>query len=295
MYTPWIKRYPRCACGAIIVPAMPVVRSFHKFRRRLTEESAAIWIESNNVRLLMLDGVDHGPLPMVAHRVSGAPQIGEIAFLGPWVGEDYTLEGAAAWSFRVSAIPAPLSALLARLGIEQAPVVTPSISTIHGIHTLPGATRIMAIAADHAGRVLKERLIAEFADLAPGWTVIDIGGGDADDDYPDVAATVSQAISEGRAERGVLICGSGIGVTIAANKHPGIRASIAPTPESAAQGVEHDALNVLAVGARTMSEAEVRASLRAFAAATPSTEERHRRRLAKVAALEARAQGGSRP
>lgn len=286
-YTPWLGTSRRCACGALLAGVAPLQGSFRKLRRRLREEAPTIWIESTNVRLLMVDGAAHGELPMLVHRIERADEVGTIAFLGPWTGDPYQVESLIEWSFAPANIPAPLRALAERLGVDPVPVVIPSGSTLSGIHATPGS-RIMAIAADHAGRELKERLVADFAQLAPGWELIDIGGGDEGDDYPDIASTLSRAICEGRAERGVLVCGSGIGVTIAANKHPGIRASIAPNPQSAAQGVEHDALNVLALGARTMNETTIRESLRAFATATPSTEERHRRRLDKVAAIEAR-------
>ena len=152
----------------------------------------------------------------------------------------------------------------------------------------------VAIAADHAGVVLKEALVAALAgwghdvlDLAPGAPV-------PGDDYPDHALRLGDAVRSGRAERGVLVCGSGVGVAIAANKLPGIYAGLCHDTYSAHQGVEHDAMNVLALGARVVGEALAQEIVRAFLDARTSGEERHRRRIAKTRALEARAlQGGT--
>jgi ribose 5-phosphate isomerase B len=152
----------------------------------------------------------------------------------------------------------------------------------------------VAIAADHAGVVLKGALVAALAgwghdvlDLAPGAPV-------PGDDYPDHALRLGDAVRSGRAERGVLVCGSGVGVAIAANKLPGIYAGLCHDTYSAHQGVEHDAMNVLALGARVVGEALAQEIVRAFLDARPSGEERHRRRIAKTRALEARAlQGGT--
>jgi ribose 5-phosphate isomerase B len=102
---------------------------------------------------------------------------------------------------------------------------------------------------------------------------------------------VGEAILSGRAERGVLVCGSGVGVAITANKLSGIYAGVCHDTYSAHQGVEHDAMNVLALGARVVGEALALELLRAFLDACPSDEERHRRRIAKTRAIEARAAG----
>ena len=113
------------------------------------------------------------------------------------------------------------------------------------------STRKLAIAADHAGAALKAALLNELQTIAPDWEGIDLGGDGSDltDDYPDASRAVAELMQRGGAERGLLICGSGIGVTIAANKFNGIRASIAHDPASAEQGVVHDAMNVLSLGA----------------------------------------------
>jgi len=152
----------------------------------------------------------------------------------------------------------------------------------------------VAIAADHAGVTLKEALVAALA----GWghDVLDLAPGEPapEDDYPDHALRLGDAVRSGRAERGVLVCGSGVGVAIAANKLPGIYAGLCHDTYSAHQGVEHDAMNVLALGARVVGEALAQEIVRAFLDARLSGEERHRRRIAKTRALEARAlQGGT--
>ena len=111
-------------------------------------------------------------------------------------------------------------------------------------------SRRLAIAADHAGAALKAAIVARVAEIAPDWSVADLGGDGSDptDDYPDSARAVAERMIAGQADRGLVICGSGIGVTIAANKFHGIRASIAHDPASARQGVVHDDMNVLAFG-----------------------------------------------
>jgi len=145
----------------------------------------------------------------------------------------------------------------------------------------------IALAADHAGFALKERL----KDLlvARGEHVLDLGAHDAaPSDYPDFAQAVGVALAEGRAERGILVCGSGVGVTAAANKIPGVRAGLCHDHYSAHQGVEHDDMNVLALGSRVVGEALAIELVEAFLAARFSGEERHLRRLAKLRAIEAR-------
>ena len=146
----------------------------------------------------------------------------------------------------------------------------------------------IAVGADHAGVPLNERAIAELRRL--GHEVVDLGTHDPSqpDDYPDYAAGVAQQVTSGRCERGVLICGSGVGVAVAANKVPGIRAGMCHDTYSAHQGVEHDNMNVLCMGARVVGPELMLDLVRAFLAARFTGEERHRRRLAKVMALEER-------
>jgi ribose 5-phosphate isomerase B len=149
-------------------------------------------------------------------------------------------------------------------------------------------SRRLAIAADHAGAALKAALVARLAEIAPDWSVADLGGDGSDltDDYPDSSRAVAERMIAGEADRGLLICGSGIGVTIAANKFNGIRASIAHDPASARQGVVHDDMNVLAFGANLISIDAALETLTAFLQAEPSSEERYLRRTAKVADIE---------
>ena len=148
--------------------------------------------------------------------------------------------------------------------------------------------RKLAIAADHAGATLKAALLRELQKIAPEWEGVDLGGDGSDltDDYPDASRAVAELIQRGGAERGLLICGSGIGVTIAANKFHGIRASIAHDPASAEQGVVHDAMNVLSLGAKVIDASAAARVLAAFLAATPSDAERYVRRTKKVQQIE---------
>jgi ribose 5-phosphate isomerase B len=147
----------------------------------------------------------------------------------------------------------------------------------------------VAFSADHAGAALKDELIRrlEAADL--GHELIDLGGdgSDPNDDYPDFAQRLGEAIRGGAADRGILICGSGVGASVAANKMRGIRAAVCHDTYSAHQGVEHDDMNVLTLGARVIGpEPAVECSV-AFLAATFSGIDRHVRRLNKVKAIEA--------
>jgi len=145
----------------------------------------------------------------------------------------------------------------------------------------------IAIASDHAGFKLKQDLVKYLGEL--GHTVVDLGtNSEAPVDYPDYAAAIGHAVLEGAAERGVLICGSGVGASVAANKLKGIRASICHDTYSAHQGVEHDHMNVLVLGARVIGPALGRELATAFLHATFSGEERHVRRLNKIKALEER-------
>lgn len=145
----------------------------------------------------------------------------------------------------------------------------------------------IVIGADHAGFELKQKV----GDLL--WNldhqVLDVGTHSADPvDYPDSAEAVGVALREGRADRGIIICGSGVGASVAANKIPGIRAGLCHDTYSAHQGVEHDDINVLVLGARVVGVEMVYELIRAYIDARFSGEERHRRRLAKVVALETR-------
>jgi RpiB/LacA/LacB family sugar-phosphate isomerase len=145
----------------------------------------------------------------------------------------------------------------------------------------------IAIGADHAGFALKQTLGDYLRQL--GHTVTDCGTRSQDPvDYPDYAEAVAKTVLEGRAERGVLICGSGVGASVAANKLPGIRAAVCHDTYSARQGVEHDEMNILVLGARVIGEELARELVRAFLAAGFTAEERHVRRLAKIRALETR-------
>jgi len=144
----------------------------------------------------------------------------------------------------------------------------------------------VALAADHAGFHLK----CEVAEALhrEGHEVLDLGThSTAPVDYPDSAAAVAAALRDGRAERGVIVCGSGAGVSIAANKFPGIRAAVCHDTYTARQAVEHDDMNVLCLGARVIGPALARDLTTAFLSARFSGEERHRRRLDKVLAIEA--------
>ncbi len=150
----------------------------------------------------------------------------------------------------------------------------------------------IAFSADHAGAALKDELIRRLRAAGVDHDLIDLGGDGSDpaDDYPDFARKLGHAIVRDEADRGILICGSGVGASVAANKIRGIRAAVCHDTYSAHQGVEHDDMNVLTLGARVIGpELAYECSL-AFLAATFSGEPRHRRRLAKVLAIEAAAE-----
>ena len=147
----------------------------------------------------------------------------------------------------------------------------------------------VAFSADHAGAALKDELIRRLGEADLGHELIDLGGdgSDPNDDYPDFAQRLGEAIRGGAADRGILICGSGVGASVAANKMRGIRAAVCHDTYSAHQGVEHDDMNVLTLGARVIGpEPAVECSV-AFLAASFSGVERHVRRLNKVKAIEA--------
>jgi ribose 5-phosphate isomerase B len=147
----------------------------------------------------------------------------------------------------------------------------------------------IAFAADHAGAELKDALLRRLAGARLGHDWIDLGGdgSDANDDYPDFAQRLGQAIVAGDADRGILICGSGVGASVAANKMRGIRSAVCHDTYSAHQGVEHDDMNVLTLGARVIGPEPAFECAIAFIGAAFSGEERHRRRLGKVLAIEA--------
>jgi RpiB/LacA/LacB family sugar-phosphate isomerase len=146
----------------------------------------------------------------------------------------------------------------------------------------------IVLGADHAGYEMKQDLAAFVSGL--GHEVLDVGttSGETPDDYPDFAEALGNALREGRAERGVLICGSGVGASVAVNKMPGIRAGLCHDTYSAHQGVEHDDMNVLVLGSRIIGPEMARELVKTFLAARFSGAERHVRRLGKVKAIEAR-------
>ncbi len=149
----------------------------------------------------------------------------------------------------------------------------------------------IAIGADHGGFALKNELTSR---LKESYQIMDLGAHkfDPTDDYPDFVNALAQTIVSGQAERGILICGSGVGACIAANKIPGIRASLCHDSYSAHQGVEHDDMNVLCLGARVIGVELAMELATVFLEARFSGEERHRRRLEKVLALEHQALQG---
>ena len=144
----------------------------------------------------------------------------------------------------------------------------------------------VAFGCDHAGWLLRERILAELRSRAV--QVLDCGSPELvpGDDYPDVAAAVGRAVASGAAERGVLVCGSGVGASIAASKLSGVRCALCHDTFSARQGVEDDDMNVIALGARVIGSELAAELLHAFLEARFSGAERHRRRLLKVAELE---------
>jgi ribose 5-phosphate isomerase B len=150
----------------------------------------------------------------------------------------------------------------------------------------------VVIGSDHAGFQLKNAM----GDLlrSMGNDVLDVGAfNENPSDYPDFAEAVDRAILDGKAERGVLICGSGVGASVAANKLPGIRAGMCHDTYSAHQGVEHDDINVLVLGSRVIGVALAHDLVKAFMGAKFSNEERHVRRLGKVKVLESKYCTGS--
>lgn len=143
----------------------------------------------------------------------------------------------------------------------------------------------VAVGADHAGVRYKDVLAGELREM--GHQVLDLGTDSEESvDYPDYARSVAEAVAEGRADRGLLVCGSAVGVSVAANKVPGIRAGVCHDCYSAVQGVEHDDMNVLCLGERIIGIELARQLVRSFMEAEFSGEPRHRRRLEKIRAIE---------
>ena len=144
----------------------------------------------------------------------------------------------------------------------------------------------LGIATDHGGFGLKEDLLAHL--LAAGHQVIDFGANslDASDDYPDFVIPLARAVAEGAVERGVAVCGSGVGASVCANKIPGVRAGLVSDHFSARQGVEDDHMNIICMGGRTTGPSSAWDILEAYLAAEFSLAPRHLRRLSKVASLE---------
>ncbi|HKY09995.1 MAG TPA: ribose 5-phosphate isomerase B [Candidatus Binatia bacterium] len=143
------------------------------------------------------------------------------------------------------------------------------------------------IGADHAGYPLKTTLAADLR--ARGHEVTDVGtAGEDPVDYPDFAEKVAKLLLDGRGDRGILLCGSGVGASVAANKIPGIRAGLCHDCYSAHQAVEHDDINMLVLGARVIGAELAREVVERFLSAKFTGEERHRRRIDKIRALERR-------
>jgi ribose 5-phosphate isomerase B len=145
----------------------------------------------------------------------------------------------------------------------------------------------IAVGADHAGFEMKRDLAGAMA--TQGHEIIDLGThSSAAVDYPDIAEAVATAIRNGQADRGVIVCGSGAGVAVAACKFPGVRAAVCHDCYTARQAVEHDDVNVMCLGARVVGPALARALVETFLGASFSAEERHLRRLAKIDAIESK-------
>ncbi|QMU29582.1 RpiB/LacA/LacB family sugar-phosphate isomerase [Adhaeribacter radiodurans] len=144
----------------------------------------------------------------------------------------------------------------------------------------------IGLAADHAGFEQKQKIIQQLRDA--GYDVTDYGAHvyDAHDDYPDIIIPLAQAVARQEVERGIAICGSGVGVSVAANKFPGVRAALITESYSAHQGVEHDDLNLLCIGGRVIGPMLIWEIVQSFLKAQFLKEERFQRRLDKVIALE---------
>lgn len=144
----------------------------------------------------------------------------------------------------------------------------------------------IGIAADHGGFELKERLIVEMKAL--GYEITDFGANELvpEDDYPDLVVPLARAVAEGKVDRGIAVCGSGVGAAVAANKVPGVRAALIHDCFSAHQGVEDDDMNLICLGGRVTGYSLALDLVKSFLGARFAEEDRFRRRLAKVADLE---------
>jgi ribose 5-phosphate isomerase B len=167
-----------------------------------------------------------------------------------------------------------------------------AVTGVYSTRQVQGADMRVGIATDHGGFSLKEELIARLR--AAGHEIVDFGAHsyDREDDYPDFVVPLAEAVVEGRIQRGVAICGSGVGASVCANKVPGIRAALIHDHFSARQGVEDDHLNVLCMGGRTVGPAVAWDLVETFLSAEFSQADRHLRRLGKVARMEVSPQGG---
>jgi len=153
---------------------------------------------------------------------------------------------------------------------------------------LPKTPKLIGVAADHGGYELKEHLARTLRDA--GYEVVDFGNGQPtpDDDYPDFVEPLARAVASGTVDRGVAVCGSGVGACVVANKVPGVRACLIHETFSARQGVEDDDLNVICLGGLVVSHAVAWELVKTFLEARFSGAERHRRRLAKITVVENR-------
>src|SRR5262245_48804084 len=145
----------------------------------------------------------------------------------------------------------------------------------------------IAVGADHAGFEMKRDLAAQMAQQ--GHEILDVGThSSAAVDYPDIAESVATALRNGQVDRGIIVCGSGAGVAVAASKFPGVRAAVCHDAYTARQAAEHDDLNVMCLGARVIGPALARTLVEVFLGATFTAEDRHLRRLAKIDAIESK-------
>ena len=153
----------------------------------------------------------------------------------------------------------------------------------------------VGIATDHGGFILKEELLVQLR--AAGHDVVDFGAYELNpaDDYPDMVIRLARVVAAGEVTRGIAICGSGVGASVAANKIPGIRAGLCHDVYSAHQGVEHDNANLLVLGSRVIGVETARELVKAFLSARFSSEERHQRRVGKIADIERRYCVSSKP
>ena len=151
----------------------------------------------------------------------------------------------------------------------------------------------VAVAADHAGYPLYEAVMEELRRLGHEAVGVNTGGPQPEDDYPDFSRLVGERVQRGDCQRGVVVCGSGVGAAVAANKMPGIRAGLCHDTYSAHQGVEHDDMNVLCLGAKVVGSALALELVGAFVNASFDHVERHQRRLDKMLKMEKAARSGS--